>query len=119
RARGIRRSGRRVQRLGGVRDDQSRGAGGLDGRAAGCARVARRDQARGRRPDRLVLDERSSPVALTSRSFLYKRALELIPGGVNSPVRAMRSVGLDEPFFAARGEGAYLVDVDGNRYLDW
>jgi glutamate-1-semialdehyde 2,1-aminomutase len=58
-------------------------------------------------------------VALTVRSDLYKRALELIPGGVNSPVRAMKSVGLDEPFFAASGEGAYLVDVDGNRYLDW
>jgi len=56
---------------------------------------------------------------LGTRSYLYKRALELIPGGVNSPVRAMRAVGLDEPFFAARGEGAYLVDVDGNRYLDW
>jgi len=56
---------------------------------------------------------------LTTRSELYRRALELIPGGVNSPVRAMRAVGLDEPFFAARGEGAYLVDVDGNRYLDW
>jgi glutamate-1-semialdehyde 2,1-aminomutase len=58
-------------------------------------------------------------VALTTRSELYRRALELIPGGVNSPVRAMRAVGLDEPFFAARGEGAHLVDVDGNRYLDW
>jgi glutamate-1-semialdehyde 2,1-aminomutase len=58
-------------------------------------------------------------VALTTRSDLYRRALELIPGGVNSPVRAMKAVGLDEPFFAARGEGAYLVDVDGNRYLDW
>ena len=58
-------------------------------------------------------------MALTTRSYLYRRALELIPGGVNSPVRAMRAVGLDEPFFAARGEGAYLVDVDGNRYLDW
>jgi glutamate-1-semialdehyde 2,1-aminomutase len=58
-------------------------------------------------------------VALTTRSELYRRALELIPGGVNSPVRAMRAVGLDEPFFAARGEGAYLIDVDGNRYLDW
>ena len=31
----------------------------------------------------------------------------------------MKAVGLDEPFFVARGEGAYLVDVDGNRYLDW
>ena len=58
-------------------------------------------------------------MALSTRSELYRRALELIPGGVNSPVRAMRAVGLDEPIFASRGEGAYLVDVDGNRYLDW
>ena len=58
-------------------------------------------------------------MALTTRSDLYRRALELIPGGVNSPVRAMRAVGLDEPFFVARGEGASLDDVDGNRYLDW
>ncbi len=58
-------------------------------------------------------------MALTTRSELYRRALELIPGGVNSPVRAMKAVGLDEPFFVARGEGAYLVDVEGNRYLDW
>jgi glutamate-1-semialdehyde 2,1-aminomutase len=56
---------------------------------------------------------------LTTRSALYRRALDLIPGGVNSPVRAMKAVGLDEPFFVARGEGAYLEDVDGNRYLDW
>jgi len=58
-------------------------------------------------------------VALTARSALYRRALELIPGGVNSPVRAMRAVGLDEPFFVERGEGAYLYDVEGKRYLDW
>jgi glutamate-1-semialdehyde 2,1-aminomutase len=58
-------------------------------------------------------------VALTTRSELYRRALDLIPGGVNSPVRAMKAVGLDEPFFVARGDGAYLEDVDGNRYLDW
>ena len=58
-------------------------------------------------------------MALTTRSELYRRALELIPGGVNSPVRAMRAVGLDEPFFVERGEGAYLYDVEGNRYLDW
>jgi glutamate-1-semialdehyde 2,1-aminomutase len=50
---------------------------------------------------------------------LYRRALEVIPGGVNSPVRAMRAVGLEEPFFVRRGEGAYLEDVDGNRYVDW
>ncbi len=53
------------------------------------------------------------------RSDLFRRALELIPGGVNSPVRAMRAVGLDEPLFVRRGEGAYLEDVDGNRYVDW
>jgi glutamate-1-semialdehyde 2,1-aminomutase len=50
---------------------------------------------------------------------LFRRALDVIPGGVNSPVRAMRAVGLDEPLFVGRGEGAYLVDVDGNRYVDW
>jgi glutamate-1-semialdehyde 2,1-aminomutase len=43
----------------------------------------------------------------------------VIPGGVNSPVRAMRAVGLDEPFFVRRAEGAYLEDANGNRYLDW
>jgi glutamate-1-semialdehyde 2,1-aminomutase len=56
---------------------------------------------------------------VSTRSKLYRRALELIPGGVNSPVRAMRAVGLDEPFFVERGEGAYLYAVDGNAYLDW
>ena len=49
---------------------------------------------------------------------LFTRARELIPGGVNSPVRAFKSVG-GEPFFAARAEGAYLFDVDGNRYVDY
>ena len=56
---------------------------------------------------------------LRTRSEFFRRALDLIPGGVNSPVRAMRAVGLDEPLFVGRGEGAYLVDVDGNRYVDW
>jgi glutamate-1-semialdehyde 2,1-aminomutase len=58
-------------------------------------------------------------VALGTRSELYRRALELIPGGVNSPVRAMRAVGLDEPVFMARGEGAEIEGVDGRRYVDW
>lgn len=49
---------------------------------------------------------------------LYARALTLLPGGVNSPVRAMRAIGRD-PLFVARGEGCELVDVDGNRYLDY
>jgi glutamate-1-semialdehyde 2,1-aminomutase len=51
-------------------------------------------------------------------SALYRRALELMPGGVNSPVRAMRAIGRD-PVFIERGEGPELVDVDGNRYVDW
>jgi glutamate-1-semialdehyde 2,1-aminomutase len=49
---------------------------------------------------------------------LYRRALEVMPGGVNSPVRAMGSIGRD-PIFIDRAEGCELVDVDGNRYIDW
>jgi glutamate-1-semialdehyde 2,1-aminomutase len=49
---------------------------------------------------------------------LYARAVELLPGGVNSPVRAMRAIGRD-PIFVAAGAGAELVDVDGNRYVDY
>jgi glutamate-1-semialdehyde 2,1-aminomutase len=58
-------------------------------------------------------------MALTQRSGLARRAERLIPGGVNSPVRAMRAVGLDEPVFMARGSGSTIVDVDGNEYVDW
>jgi glutamate-1-semialdehyde 2,1-aminomutase len=58
-----------------------------------------------------------SAVRLSSAE-LYERALRLLPGGVNSPVRAMRSIGRD-PIFVARGEGAELIAVDGNRYVDW
>jgi len=50
--------------------------------------------------------------------LLQKRAEQLIPGGVNSPVRAFRSVG-GEPPFLVRGEGAYVWDADGNRYIDY
>jgi len=50
--------------------------------------------------------------------LLFDRACAVIPGGVNSPVRAMRQIGRKPPFIAA-GEGAYLIDVDGNRYIDW
>ena len=49
---------------------------------------------------------------------LYERALEVLPGGVNSPVRAMQSIGR-EPIFIARGEGSRIFDVDGNEYVDW
>lgn len=49
---------------------------------------------------------------------LYDRAQKLMPGGVSSPVRAFRAVG-GEPLFIERGNGAYLFDVDGNRYVDY
>jgi glutamate-1-semialdehyde 2,1-aminomutase len=49
---------------------------------------------------------------------LYERATEVIPGGVNSPVRAMRAVGR-EPLFIRSGAGAEIEDVDGNRYIDY
>ncbi len=48
----------------------------------------------------------------------FERAGRVIPGGVNSPVRAFRSVG-GAPYFVARGEGAYVWDVEGHRYLDY
>ena len=49
---------------------------------------------------------------------LYEEALKVMPGGVNSPVRSMAAIGRD-PIFIDRGEGAELVDTDGNRYVDW
>jgi glutamate-1-semialdehyde 2,1-aminomutase len=55
----------------------------------------------------------------TERSeALATEARELIPGGVNSPVRAMKAIGR-EPIFVARAHGCELFDVDGNRYVDW
>jgi glutamate-1-semialdehyde 2,1-aminomutase len=48
----------------------------------------------------------------------YRRALARLPGGVNSPVRAMQAIGRD-PLFIERGEGAELIDVDGNRFVDY
>ena len=49
---------------------------------------------------------------------LFEEAKELLPGGVDSPVRAFRAVG-GQPLFIAKGEGAYLTDVDGNRFIDY
>jgi glutamate-1-semialdehyde 2,1-aminomutase len=50
--------------------------------------------------------------------ILFQRAKEIIPGGVNSPVRAGKAVGIDPPFIA-RAEGCYLWDIEGNRYIDY
>ena len=54
----------------------------------------------------------------TKSNALFQRAQQLIPGGVNSPVRAYRSVGGNPPFIA-RGEGAHIFDADGNEYIDY
>jgi len=56
--------------------------------------------------------------ATTQSDLLFARALDLIPGGVNSPVRAFRSVGCS-PLFIAKGEGSRIRDVDGNEYIDY
>jgi len=55
---------------------------------------------------------------MTTNHELFERARKLLPGGVNSPVRAFRSVG-GEPFFTARADGPFLFDVEGKRYIDY
>ncbi|MDF4026735.1 glutamate-1-semialdehyde 2,1-aminomutase [Luteibacter sp. PPL201] len=55
---------------------------------------------------------------MTTNHELFARARQLMPGGVNSPVRAFKSVG-GEPFFTARADGAWLWDVEGKRYIDY
>jgi len=55
---------------------------------------------------------------ITRSQQLFAEAQTLLPGGVDSPVRAFRAVG-GSPLFIDRGEGAYLYDVDGNRYIDY
>ncbi|HEV8177998.1 MAG TPA: aminotransferase class III-fold pyridoxal phosphate-dependent enzyme, partial [Gemmatimonadales bacterium] len=57
----------------------------------------------------------AQPTAVSEQ--LFAAAQRVLPGGVNSPVRAFKGVG-GTPRFMARGEGAYLVDADDNRYLD-
>ena len=55
---------------------------------------------------------------ISKSEALFAQAREIMPGGVSSPVRAFRAVG-GQPLFIERGEGAYLIDVDGNRYVDY
>ena len=55
---------------------------------------------------------------MTRSRELFDRAKRVLPGGVNSPVRAFRAVG-GSPFFVAHGHGASLADVDGREYLDY
>jgi glutamate-1-semialdehyde 2,1-aminomutase len=66
-----------------------------------------------------VTGARTAVMTDTGRSSrLYERACGLMPGGVNSPVRAMRAIGRD-PIFIASGKGSTITDVDGNDYIDW
>src|SRR6059058_6128819 len=57
-------------------------------------------------------------LTLARSRALFEEAQELLPGGVNSPVRAFRAVG-GNPIFILSANGPYLYDVDGNRYLDY
>jgi len=52
-----------------------------------------------------------------SNHTLYTRSADVIPGGVNSSIRAFKAVG-GEPYIVARGEGAHVIDVEGKRYID-
>ncbi|CAN5895859.1 glutamate-1-semialdehyde 2,1-aminomutase [soil metagenome] len=63
------------------------------------------------------MTEVKAPRLTTTSERLFAASQRVIPGGVNSPVRAFRGVG-GTPRFIARGEGAWLVDADGNRYVD-
>lgn len=64
------------------------------------------------------MPDQSFPFPRHLSHALFERANKVIPGGVNSPVRAFRQVG-GEPFFVERGEGPYIFDADGNRYIDY
>src|ERR1700691_4164961 len=55
---------------------------------------------------------------METNESLFARAVRVAPGGVNSPVRAFKAVG-GTPYFVARGEGAHVWDVEGNRYIDY
>src|SRR5690606_39829409 len=65
-----------------------------------------------------MVSGRGGGMTIQTSERLFTEACTLLPGGVNSPVRAFRAVG-GQPIFIERGEGAYLVDVDGNRYVDY
>ncbi|HET6836474.1 MAG TPA: aminotransferase class III-fold pyridoxal phosphate-dependent enzyme, partial [Gemmatimonadales bacterium] len=64
-----------------------------------------------------MTDVRVAPRLITASERLYESARQVLPGGVNSPVRAFKGVG-GTPRFIVRGEGPTLIDADGNRYVD-
>ncbi len=123
-ARGLPPPARRLQRLRRVLDGQGRGRQGLGRRARRRAReLARLPTRRRRHPDHLPRPRGArGGVAVSAAgprsSELYRRAGELMPAGVNSPVRAFRSVG-GEPLFYASGPGCHFIDADGRRFVDY
>src|SRR5262249_13051200 len=141
RARRVRCPGRGVPRERRVRDGEGGRAARLDRRTRGRAGAPARDQARGRRSRADLLRARRRRATGLTPSMSYRdlidtsddhehdpavdhdaewlaRADAVIPGGVNSPVRAFGAVG-GHPFFVARGTGAWLQDTNGRRYIDY
>jgi len=59
-----------------------------------------------------------SKLSTTTSAAFFEQAQDVIPGGVNSPVRAFKSVG-GTPLFIDQARGAYMTDADGNRYVDY
>ena len=92
------------------------GAGGRRGASSGSKALVARSEAPRAWHDGSV--RRQDRRALRSAARAFERALQLMPGGVNSPARAFGGVG-GAPVFIDRAEGAYLFDVDGNRYIDY
>src|SRR5678815_49180 len=77
-----------------------------------------RDQTRRGGHHHHLLRARTGQKLMSHSEDLFARALQHIPGGVNSPVRAFRSVG-GKPLFISRGEGSRIWDVDGREYIDY
>jgi glutamate-1-semialdehyde 2,1-aminomutase len=65
------------------------------------------------------MTEAASGLDTRTSEVLYARAVGLLPGGVNSPVRAMNAIGREYPLFVERGLGFELIDADDHRYIDW
>jgi glutamate-1-semialdehyde 2,1-aminomutase len=65
------------------------------------------------------MTEASSGLDTRTSAVLFARAVGLLPGGVNSPVRAMKAIGRDHPLFVQGGQGFELIDADHHRYIDW
>src|SRR5215475_11222641 len=66
----------------------------------------------------MSMPDPTSAVPRPRSQAAFDRACQLIPGGVNSPARAFGGVG-GQPVFISKGDGPYLIDIDGNRYIDY